>query len=81
MSSNAPGATTFLPNGALENSGSLTGHILNQGAADTPPPKARTARVVIIIMIIIVALVVGGIAAAIFAQEAINDLFEGLFAS
>jgi hypothetical protein len=44
---------------ALENSGSLTGHILSQGAADVPPPKSRTARVIVIIVVILLILVAG----------------------
>jgi hypothetical protein len=63
---------------ALENSGSLTGHILSQGAADVPPPKARTARVIVIIVVILLVLVAGGLAVAYFAQDWVNGLFDNI---
>ena len=65
-----PGAPT------MENSGSLTGHILSQGDADTPPPKSRTAKVIVIILIILLVLVGGGLAVAFLFQDFVNNLFS-----
>ncbi len=61
---------------SVENSGSLTGHILSQGAADTPPPKSRTAKVIVIILIILIVLVGGGLAVAFLFQDFVNNLFN-----
>ncbi len=60
---------------AMENSGSLTGHILSQGDEDAPPPKSRTAKVIIIILIILLVLVGGGLAVAFLFQDFITNLF------
>lgn len=64
---------------ALENSGSLTGHILSQGRHDGPTPKSRTAKVLIVLLVILGVLVVGGLVGAIFFQDAITKLLDGLF--
>jgi hypothetical protein len=62
----------------LESSGSLTGHILSRGHADTPTPKSRTARV-IIIMVVVLAVVVGlGFLAATVFNDFLSDLLGGL---
>ena len=66
---------TSLPT-PLENSGSLTGHILSQGTADLPPPKSRTAKVLVIILGILVVLVGGGLVVAYYFQDFITDLFS-----
>lgn len=63
---------------SLENSGSLTGHILAQGQKDTPPPKSRTANVVLIILLIMAVLVVAGVAAAAFAGDTVSTMFDNL---
>jgi hypothetical protein len=60
----------------MENSGSLTGHILSQGTADLPPPKSRTAKVLLIILGILVVLVGGGLAVAYYFQDFITGLFN-----
>jgi hypothetical protein len=62
----------------LETSGSLTGHILSGGRADTPTPKSRTARV-IVIMVVVLAVVVGlGFLAATVFNDFLSDLLGGL---
>jgi hypothetical protein len=62
----------------LESSGSLTGHILSRGRADTPTPKSRTARVVII-MVVVLAVVVGlGFLAATVFNDFLSNLLGGL---
>ena len=62
----------------LENSGSLTGHILSQGADDLPRSKGRTVRVIVFIAIILLVLVGGGFLIATLAQGYINDVFSNL---
>ena len=62
----------------MESSGSLTGHILSRGRADTPTPKSRTARV-IIIMVVVLAVVVGlGFLAATVFNDFLSNLLGGL---
>jgi hypothetical protein len=60
----------------LEYSGSLTGHILSQGA-DTPPPKSRTTRVVVIMTIVMTTLVIAGLTIAVFARNALLNMLTG----
>jgi hypothetical protein len=62
---------------SMENSGSLTGHILSQGSADAPPPKSRTAKVIVIIVIILLVLVGGGLAVAFLFEDFVTGLFDG----
>jgi hypothetical protein len=66
---------------ALDNSGSLTGHILSQGRYDAPPPKSRTAKVVVIMLVVLGMLVVGGLVAGIFFRDAITQLLNGIFSN
>jgi hypothetical protein len=68
-------ATVSLPAGSpLENSGSLTGHILAQGWADTPAERSRTTRVVIVLAASL------GLLVAISALIVLlaNNAFDGL---
>jgi hypothetical protein len=69
----------------LENSGSLTGHILSQGTAesddlddDEAPARSGNRRVIIIIAAILVVLIVGGYFAVTLAQNFIDGIFGGL---
>jgi hypothetical protein len=69
----------------LENSGSLTGHILSQGTAesdddddDEAPVRSGNRRVIIIIAVIIVVLIGGGYLAMTLAQNFIDGIFGGL---
>jgi hypothetical protein len=77
----APGAgemTMALPGGdPLENSGSLTGHILAQGRADAAQPESNTAKVVLVGILLLVTLIVIGLVAAIVAGDTVNNLFGG----
>ena len=61
----------------VESSGSLTGHILGQGRADTPTPKSRTAKVVIILVSVLVVMVLLGLLAATLFNDMISDLLGG----
>jgi hypothetical protein len=68
-------------NAAIENSGSLTGHILSQGRHDGPTPKSRTAKVIVIMLVVLGIMVVGGLVAAIFFRDAITEMLNGLFSN
>jgi hypothetical protein len=75
----APPSAYFQPPDHLENSGSLTGHILAQGAADRPTPKSRTAKVILIMVLVFVVLVGVGLLAGTVARDAISNLLGNLF--
>ncbi|WP_327007094.1 hypothetical protein OHA72_07350 [Dactylosporangium sp. NBC_01737] len=68
----------------LENSGSLTGHILSQGTQEADeddedePAKSSNLKVMIIIAIIVVALVAGGYLAVTFSKSFIDEMFSGV---
>jgi hypothetical protein len=68
----------YPPPNPVETSGSLTGHILGQGRADTPPPGNRTAKVVIILAVVLVVMVGLGLLAATLFGDMISDLLGGL---
>jgi hypothetical protein len=65
----------------VENSGSLTGHILAQGWSDTPTPAASTARVVMVLLIGLGILVAVGLLVVFAAGDAFSSLFDGLLNS
>jgi hypothetical protein len=62
----------------MEQSGSLTGHILSHGI-DMPSRKAdnSTTRVVVIMTIVLAILVIAGLVVAIFARNALLDILTG----
>lgn len=67
----------------LENSGSLTGHILSQGTQEADedeeePAKSSNLKVMIIIAVIVVVLVVGGYLAVTFSKSFMEDMFSGV---
>lgn len=66
----------------LENSGSLTGHILSQGLEDADddeePAKSGNLRVIIIIAVIVVVLVVGGYFTVTLARDFMDSVFSGV---
>lgn len=71
------GGMTFDP--AVENSGSLTGHILAQGWADTPDREDRgTTKVVLVMAIGLGVVVVLGVLIALVVGNAFNSIFDGL---
>jgi hypothetical protein len=80
-------ATTSADGGSspLENSGSLTGHILSQGTQEADedededePAKSSNLKVMIIIAVIVVALVAGGYLAVTFSKSFIDEMFSGV---
>jgi hypothetical protein len=81
-----PVATVSADGGSspLENSGSLTGHILSQGTQeadeddDEEPAKSSNLKVMIIIAVIVVVLLVGGYLAVTFSKAFIEDMFSGV---
>jgi hypothetical protein len=72
--------TSYLT-GALEQSGSFTGHILAQGQKDAPTPTSRTAKVVLIMVLVLAVLVVAGVAAASLAGDTVSEIFDNLIHS
>ncbi|MEV0565766.1 hypothetical protein [Dactylosporangium sp. NPDC050588] len=67
----------------LENSGSLTGHILSQGTQeadedDDEPARSSNLKVMVIIAVIVVVLVVGGYLAVTFSKSFMEDMFSGV---
>ncbi|MEH1026426.1 hypothetical protein V6W11_01600 [Micromonospora profundi] len=68
-------ATIALPaNAAVENSGSLTGHILAQGWADTPAEPSRNTRVVIVLIAALGLLVAISVLVVLLAGDAMDSL-------
>ena len=66
----------------MENSGSLTGHILSQGLQDADddeaPAKSSNLRVVIIIAVIVVVLLAAGYFAVTVARDFMDSVFSGV---
>ncbi|TDB69497.1 hypothetical protein E1165_28395 [Micromonospora sp. KC723] len=63
----------------LENSGSLTGHILAQGWADNPTvEKSRTTRVVVVLATSLVLLVAMSVLVVLLAGDAMDGLVGNL---
>jgi hypothetical protein len=63
---------------SVENSGSLTGHILAQGRSDDPTPPTNTARVLLIMALVLGFLVAVGVLAVLLAGDTFTNLFDGL---
>ncbi|GAB2928516.1 hypothetical protein GCM10027280_14960 [Micromonospora polyrhachis] len=61
-----------------ETTGSLTGHILAQGWADTPDSAGSTAKVMIMLLVGLGIVVVIGLVLAITAGDAISSVFNGI---
>ncbi|TDC64930.1 hypothetical protein E1258_07130 [Micromonospora sp. KC207] len=75
-------ATVALPTGdQLDNSGSLTGHILAQGWTDAPTARSSTARVVIVMAASLGLLVAIGVLVVLLAGNAMDGLVGGLLNS
>ncbi|GLH94813.1 hypothetical protein Pa4123_00850 [Phytohabitans aurantiacus] len=71
--------TMAVPNGPhLENSGSLTGHILAQGWSDETSNGRSTAKVMVIMAIVLGVVVMLGVIAALAAGDTFSNLFDGL---
>jgi hypothetical protein len=62
----------------IENSGSLTGHILAQGTVDGPAQKSNTGRVLVIGAVMLAVLVLIGLLAATVAGDVLTELFSGI---
>lgn len=70
--------TRSVPAGSLENSGSLTGHILAQGWSDTPSSNRNNTKVVLIMLLVLTGMVGLGLAVVLAAGDGFNTLFDGL---
>jgi hypothetical protein len=64
--------------GSVENSGSLTGHILSQGWPDAPAPKNSNAKVMLIMTLVLGILVAIGVLVVLAAGDTFGTLFSGL---
>jgi hypothetical protein len=65
---------------SMENSGSLTGHILAQGWSDTPQPRRRGGTKVVVAMLLVLLGLVGmSLLFLLTAGDAFTRLFRGLF--
>lgn len=67
-----------MPTNAVETSGSLTGHILAQGWADTPTERSRNARVVIVLAAALGLLVAISVMIVLLAGDALDGLVGGV---
>lgn len=63
---------------SLENSGSLTGHILAQGWADDSTPRGNTAKVLLIMALVLGVLIAVGVLVVFAAGDTFGNLFDGL---
>lgn len=63
--------------GPLENSGSLTGHILAHGEIEHAPQRSRAAKVAVILALVVGLLVVVGLIVAAAAGDLLGGLFGG----
>lgn len=74
--------TVALPTGDpvenVENSGSLTGHILAQGWPDTVPTQSHTTRVVAVLAVGLGLVVVVGLLLVLALGDVFGAFFEGL---
>ncbi|WCN81865.1 hypothetical protein [Micromonospora sp. LH3U1] len=74
-SGEGPGFTTIaMSANAVENSGSLTGHILAQGWADTPAERSGNARVMIVLAAALAVLVAISVLVVVLAGDALDGL-------
>ncbi|MEU1363851.1 hypothetical protein ABZ356_28875 [Micromonospora zamorensis] len=77
-SGEGPGFTTIaMPANAVENSGSLTGHILAQGWADTPSEQRSNAKVMIVLAAALGLLVAISVMIVLLAGDALDGLVGG----
>ncbi|WP_173056875.1 hypothetical protein [Phytohabitans houttuyneae] len=65
----------------MENSGSLTGHILSQGRTDGPTPTANTAKVFLVMALVLGILVAVGALVVLATGDTFSDLFDGFLNS
>lgn len=78
-SGEGPGFSTIaMPANAVENSGSLTGHILAQGWADTPAERSSNARVMIVLAAALGLLVAISVMIVLLAGDALDGLVGGV---
>ncbi|TDB73493.1 hypothetical protein E1182_21000 [Micromonospora sp. KC721] len=63
----------------MENSGSLTGHILAQGWADSPAAeRSRTTRVVVVLATSLALLVAMSVLVVLLAGDVVRGFVEGM---
>jgi len=62
----------------VENTGSLTGHILNYGRRDLPMPQSSTRKVVIVGFSMLAAMIIVGLVAGLLAGDQVSALIKGI---
>lgn len=62
----------------VEQTGSLTGHILAHGNSDAPEAKSRTTKVLVVMFLVLLLMVAIGLIAATVASDTITNIFEGI---
>ena len=70
--------TTALPSNAMENSGSLTGHVLSRGTVDRPTPRSRVFVIVVVMLLVISLMGLIGLIAATTAGELVRSFFDSV---
>ncbi|WP_189170401.1 hypothetical protein [Pilimelia anulata] len=65
-------------NPAVENTGSLTGHILAHGKLDLPTPERQTRKVVIVGLSMLGAMIVIGLIVGLLAGNQVADLINAV---
>ncbi|BCB86316.1 hypothetical protein [Phytohabitans suffuscus] len=80
--SEPPQMTMAIAGGSpLENSGSLTGHILSQGRSDGPAQSANTAKVFLVMALVLGILVAVGALVVLVTGDTFSDLFDSFLKS
>ncbi|MEO3748494.1 hypothetical protein [Plantactinospora sp. B5E13] len=75
----AAGTSTSAMRDQVENSGSLTGHILAQGWADTPTQQSNNNKKVVLVLLVGLAFLVAvGLLVVLLVGDSFNSLFGGL---
>ncbi|BCB80988.1 hypothetical protein GCM10022251_61000 [Phytohabitans flavus] len=65
----------------LENSGSLTGHILSQGRSDGPTSAGNTAKVFLVMALVLGILVAVGALVVLVSGDTFSSLFDSFLKS
>ncbi|MER7419027.1 hypothetical protein ABT346_19960 [Micromonospora peucetia] len=72
-------STVALPDNPVENSGSLTGHILAQGWTETPTEeRSSTTKVVVVLAASLGLLVAIGVLVVLLANDTVGGLVDGV---
>jgi hypothetical protein len=73
-----PERTGTSASSAVEDSGSLTGHVLRRGRVDVPGHRSRVVVIVLIIAAVVAAFMLFGLVIAGATSDVVRTLFEGV---